>query len=81
MLKKIVLLISQDQNYQNSQNDKQDKKFQNFQNWFFKNCFEVSLDSPTDVRKQVLLISCSITTIPGGWVGGRPAGEIENKAN
>ena len=31
-----------------------------------------------DVRKQVMLVSCKITTIPGGRVG---VGEIDNKAN
>ena len=35
-----------------------------------------------DVRKQVMLVSCKITTIPGGRVGGRVGvGEIDNKAN
>ena len=31
-----------------------------------------------DVRKQVLLVSSQITTIPGGCVG---IGEVDNKAN
>jgi hypothetical protein len=37
-----------------------------------------NLTCPTNVRKQVLLISSYFTTIP---VGGCVGGEIENKAN
>ena len=36
----------------------------------FRNNFEVSLSSPTNVRKQVNSNSCHFTNIPGGWPGG-----------
>ena len=35
-----------------------------------KNCFELSLDSPTNVTKQDLLKSSYFPTFPGGWLGG-----------
>ena len=52
----------------NDQSDK--KKF----DYLFENCFWFKFTNPTDVKKQVLLISFSFTTIPGGWVAGWPAG-------
>ena len=40
-----------------------------------ENCFWFKFTYPTDVKKQVLLVSCSFTTIPvGGWLAGRSAG-------
>ena len=56
--------------------------FQKFQNWF-----RFYLSGPTNVIKQVLLISSNITTClgGGGWVGVGEGwgwvGEIEIKAN
>ena len=40
-----------------------------------KNCFEVSLDGPTNVIKQALLKLNYSSTFPGGWV------RIEIKTN
>ena len=41
-----------------------------------ENCFWFKFTYPTDVKKQVLLVSCSFNTIPvGGWLAGRPAGQ------
>jgi hypothetical protein len=55
----------------------------------FKNCSDLYWSRPTNVTKQVVLISCYFTTIPGGRVagqvagqtGGRVAGLIKIKAN
>ena len=41
---------------------------------FSENCFELPITRPTNVTKQFLLISCSFTTIPGGWPAGRLGG-------
>ena len=49
------------------------------QNFF--NSFEFQWSIPTTLRKQVMLFSSYFTTIPGGWTGGRAAGEINTKDN
>ena len=44
-------------------------------------CFEVYSSKPTNVTKQVELISCYFTTSPAGRADGWAAGEINSKAN
>ena len=47
----------------------------------FENSFEVYSSKPTNVTKQVELISCYFTTSPAGRADGWAAGEINSKAN